>query len=156
MGYYNANFGASLSRSSKDVEIDSLEALMGGEALFGGSQTPQENEELLGLTKSMIKMRRHREALFGNDTFADPSWDILLDLFASHLEKVRVSVSSACVAASAPATTGLRHLKALDARGFIRRVDDHLDKRRSYVELTHATKRMMIELISSHGKALAR
>jgi hypothetical protein len=43
-----------------------------------------------------------REQFFGPDLFADPAWDILLDLYAARLEQQRVAVSSLCIAAAVP------------------------------------------------------
>jgi len=38
--------------------------------------------ELVQLARRISQMRRKRDALFAPLTFADPEWDILLDLFA--------------------------------------------------------------------------
>jgi len=37
---------------------------------------------------------------------ADPAWDMLLDLTAARAESRAVSVSSLCIAAGVPTTTG--------------------------------------------------
>ena len=51
-----------------------------------------------GQLREMIRLRRMREGLFESDLFADPAWDMLLDLMASRLEDKPVSVSSLCIA----------------------------------------------------------
>jgi hypothetical protein len=63
--------------------------------------------ELAALARRYLRHRRERERLLP-DLFADPAWDILLDLFAASIERRPVSVSSACVAAAVPPTTALR------------------------------------------------
>jgi hypothetical protein len=54
-----------------------------------------------------ICARRLRERLLPAGLFADPAWDMLLDLYAAEIEEQPVSVTSACIAAAAPATTAL-------------------------------------------------
>lgn len=84
----------------------------------------------------ILKFRRLREEVFGADLFADPAWDMLLDLYGAHLASHRVSVSSLCVAAAVPATTALRWIKNLEDKDFLSRRPDPLDARRIYIELT--------------------
>lgn len=80
------------------------------------------------------RMRAHQ--IIGPRIVRDPRWEMLLELFIAHHERRRVSVSSLCHAANAPATTSLRHVEALERQGFVRRVDDPLDARRSWIEPT--------------------
>lgn len=80
-----------------------------------------------------LKARRWREAMLPNNMFADPAWDILLDLYASESEGLAVSVSDACHAASVPATTALRWLSRLEQAGLIERSPDPLDARRIFL-----------------------
>ena len=68
--------------------------------------------------------------------FADPAWDILLDLYLAEIEQRRTVVSSLCVAANVPATTALRWMTSLIDRGMLTRRSDPLDRRRVFVELT--------------------
>ena len=58
--------------------------------------------------RSTIKSRRMRNEVFGDNLFGEPAWDMLLDLYASHLEQKRVSVSSLQIASAVPGTTALR------------------------------------------------
>ena len=77
-----------------------------------------------------------REQFLGQDLFADPAWDILLDLYAAQLEQQRVAVSSLCIAAAVPATTALRWIKTLTEMGLLVRTADPHDGRRVYIELS--------------------
>lgn len=86
--------------------------------------------------RDMIRARRLREELFGSGLFADPAWDILLDLSAARIEGRSVAVSSLCIAAAVPATTALRWIKQLTEAGLLRRVADPDDGRRVFIELT--------------------
>lgn len=85
--------------------------------------------------RSVIRARRLRSRYFAEDLFADPAWDMLLDLLQAEIAQLRVPVSSLCIAAAVPATTALRWLKTLVSQGiFVRRADPH-DGRRVFVEL---------------------
>ena len=70
--------------------------------------------------------------------FADPAWDMLLDLYYSDLMQRRITISSLCIASNVPATTALRWIKVLQADGLVSRQADHLDGRRHFVALTDA------------------
>ena len=85
--------------------------------------------------RAVIRARRLRSRYFAQDLFADPAWDMLLDLLQAEIAQLRVPVSSLCIAAAVPATTALRWLKTMVSQGlFIRRADPH-DGRRVFVEL---------------------
>lgn len=86
--------------------------------------------------RSVIRARRLRGRYFPDDLFADPAWDMLLDLLQAQISQLRVPVSSLCIAAAVPATTALRWLKSMTDMGiFVRRADPH-DGRRVFVELS--------------------
>lgn len=93
--------------------------------------------------RSVIRARRLRARFFAEDLFADPAWDMLLDLLQAEIAQLRVPVSSLCIAAAVPATTALRWLKSMTDKGlFVRRADPH-DGRRVFVELSsHASMAM--------------
>jgi len=85
--------------------------------------------------RTVIRARRLRARYFREELFADPAWDMLLDLLQAEIAQLRVPVSSLCIAAAVPATTALRWLKTMVSQGiFVRRADPH-DGRRVFVEL---------------------
>ena len=85
--------------------------------------------------RAVIRARRLRSRYFPEELFADPAWDMLLDLLQAEICHLRVPVSSLCIAAAVPATTALRWLKTMVQEGlFLRRADPH-DGRRVFVEL---------------------
>lgn len=86
--------------------------------------------------RAVIAARRRRARFFPSDMFADPAWDILLDLYLAEIEQRRTVVSSLCAAAYVPATTALRWITSLVNRGMLTRRADPLDRRRVFVELT--------------------
>lgn len=93
--------------------------------------------------RQVIRQRRLREELFDADLFADPAWDMLLDLYAAKLDRSRVSVSSLCIAAAVPATTALRWIKTLTDSGLFERHADIHDARRIFVQLSDGATQAM-------------
>jgi hypothetical protein len=138
-----ANILASLSEEEA--------AALGARPPLRGS--PQEEETIdPGFVRAIIRARRLREQFFRADLFADPAWDMLLDLMAARLEKNRVAVSSLCIAAAVPATTALRWIKTLTDQGLFVRSADPQDGRRVYIELSDDAARGM----AAYLKALQR
>jgi hypothetical protein len=107
--------------------------------------------DLAALARGYLRHRRERERMLP-DLFADPAWDILVDLFASAMERRPVSVSSACVAAAVPPTTGLRWIGTLESRGLIFRVADPDDHRRTYLQLSEAAEDAIASWLAGLGR----
>lgn len=105
-----------------------------------GPRPPSQSARLL---RDLIRRRRLRSEFFPDELFADPGWDILLDLAAARHERKQVSVSSLCIAASVPTTTGLRWIKALTRMGLIVRNADPTDGRRSFIAISEPTAALM-------------
>ena len=104
------------------------------------------------VVRSVIRARRLRSRFFPDDLFADPAWDMLLDLLQAEIAQLRVPVSSLCIAATVPATTALRWLKTMTDRGlFMRRADPH-DGRRVFVELAPKTSLAMRRYFAEVGR----
>lgn len=102
--------------------------------------------------RTVIRARRLRARYFPEELFADPAWDMLLDLLQAEISKLRVPVSSLCIAAAVPATTALRWLKAMTQQGiFVRRADPH-DGRRVFVELAPQTSHALRRYFAEVGK----
>jgi len=92
----------------------------------------------------LYRIRRVRDKVFGRpELFADPAWDIILDLLVAERKNKSISVTSACAASSVPPTTALRWLKVLESRGYIDRTEDKMDRRRHFISLTDTTRRAM-------------
>jgi DNA-binding MarR family transcriptional regulator len=84
----------------------------------------------------ILKARRLRSKFFEDSLFADPAWDMLLELYAAQLSQLRVSVTSLCSAAAVPSTTALRWITSLEKHGLISRRADPIDRRRFFVQLS--------------------
>jgi len=149
-----------IGRDDGSLILQQLSQDVGRIAAILASLSEEENAALAGVTaigneeadapgvdaahiRAMIRARRLREQYFRGELFADPAWDMLLDLMAARLEKNRVAVSSLCIAAAVPATTALRWIKALTDRGLFVRAADPQDGRRVYIELSDDTARAL-------------
>jgi len=112
-------------------------------------QVPEVSAETV---RSVIRARRLRSRYFADHFFADPAWDMLLDLLQAEIAQLRVPVSSLCIAAAVPATTALRWLKTMVQEGiFIRRADPH-DGRRVFVELAPSASEALRRYFAEVGQ----
>jgi hypothetical protein len=96
----------------------------------------------------VLRARRLRGKFFDSELFADPAWDILLELFAAELGQFRVSVGSLCVNAI-PAATAIRWMKLLEKEGLLIRRPDPYDRRRIYVSLSSTAALAMESLFAA-------
>jgi DNA-binding response OmpR family regulator len=88
------------------------------------------------LVRRIIRQRQLRGRFFDGELFADPAWDMLLDLTAARAEHQRVSVTSLCIASGVPPTTALRWIGQMTEAGLFQRVEDEADRRRAFIALT--------------------
>jgi DNA-binding transcriptional ArsR family regulator len=107
-----------------------------------GSRAPT-----VAMARKFYQMRRRRAAYFDPMLFAEPAWDMLLDLYIAEREGRAVAVLSACIGAAAPQTTALRWMRVLEEHGLIRKETDSKDARRIYVRLTEAAIGRMRSLL---------
>jgi hypothetical protein len=125
-----------LAQLTRGEDIDRYDGLhepgsdsRGPEGISRAEATAQE-------IRAVIRSRRLRAQYFADGLFADPAWDMLLDLFAARLEQRRVSVSSLCIAAAVPPTTALRWIGTMHEEGLFERQADPTDRRRAYIALS--------------------
>ena len=105
--------------------------------------------------RRVIAARNARRRFFDGDLFADPAWDILLELYALQCEQQRTSVSKLCLAAAVPTTTALRWIDKLHSIGLIERDADPLDARRIWVALSVEGSEAMKSYLLELGQAAA-
>jgi DNA-binding MarR family transcriptional regulator len=100
-----------------------------------------------------LRVRRMRDQFFDASLFADPAWDMLLDLMAARLERAQVAVSSLCIAASVPPTTALRWIKAMTDHALFERCADPEDGRRIFIQLSDPALKSMGRYFEAAKKA---
>lgn len=108
------------------------------------------------LVQLIIRQRRLRDRFFDAELFADPAWDILLDLTVARAEHQRVTITSLCIAAAVPATTALRWIAQMTEAGILVRQPDEDDKRRAFIALSDKTADAMARYFEALGKDAAR
>lgn len=107
------------------------------------------------LVRRIIRQRQIRARFFDPDLFADPAWDILLDLTAARAEHQRVSVTSLCIASGVPATTALRWIGQMVEAGLLERVEDDTDRRRAFIALSDRAAEAMARYFNELGSDAA-
>lgn len=106
------------------------------------------------LVREIIIRRQKRREYFDGGLFADPAWDMLLDLTAARVEHRRVSVTSLCIASGVPATTALRWISQMVETGLFERVEDEADRRRAFIGLTDKAADAMARYFAEIGGEL--
>ena len=142
-----AEFARTLARMAEpdreekvsDSPVSFRPAPIGGFQSFPLNTSVADNAAAPLILRELIKLRRLRDRFFPPDLFADPAWDILLDLKAAAQEGQKVSVSSLCIAAAVPPTTALRWVTAMTDSGMLLRRQDPADARRVFIELSAET-----------------
>jgi hypothetical protein len=81
-------------------------------------------------------LRRERDRIFDDGLFADPAWDLLLNLFIENDKNESISISSACKAVSVPEATALRYLSALTEKNYVERIAHPTDRRSIMLRMT--------------------
>ncbi|BEV01068.1 winged helix DNA-binding protein [Novosphingobium olei] len=109
------------------------------------------------LVRRIIRHRQARARFLPPDLFADPAWDMLLDLTAAREEHTRVSVTSLCIASGVPPTTALRWIGQMTEAGLLQRLEDETDRRRAFITLTEkaadAIARYFVEIATPAASA---
>ena len=120
----------------------------------GGPTDPDPQNEIdthamgLKIARWWLKARRLREEMFGPDLFADPAWDILLDLYSAEAKGECVQISSLAIAARVPHSTAIRWAKTMTRVGLMERHMDPTDARRIHVRLSPAARALMEDYLA--------
>jgi DNA-binding MarR family transcriptional regulator len=113
-----------------------------------GQGGERETHPSVEVARRILAMRRLRDRLLG-DFFAEPSWDILLDLYVQTHEGRTVTVSQLSLATGAPPTTALRWINTMAEAGLLARRQDETDGRRVLVSLSERGEEAMRLLLAS-------
>jgi hypothetical protein len=114
-----------------------------------GSTQLIDNAELEKVALAIMAERRERYVLFGDHLFADPAWDILLVLTIAGMRQRRMTLSHLCDAVDAPMTTALRWIANMTDDGLLVRLEDRMDKRRKFIELSPDALGKMVQYCSA-------
>lgn len=103
------------------------------------------------MVRRIIRQRQMRARFFDGDLFADPAWDMLLDLTAAKAENAKVSVTSLCIASGVPPTTALRWIGQMTEGGLLQRIEDETDRRCAFITLTDKASEAMAGYFAEIG-----
>lgn len=91
----------------------------------------------------LYRSRQERPGAEDSRLFGEPAWDMLLDLYVHQAKGLSTSITGACIGSHAPPTTALRYVELLHDQGWIEKIPDESDRRRSFLALTPtATRRL--------------
>jgi hypothetical protein len=108
------------------------------------------------LVRRILRQRQLRARFFDGELFADPAWDMLLDLTAARAEHTRVSVTSLCIASGVPPTTALRWISQMTEAGLFERIEDDSDRRRAFIALSEKAADAMARYFAELGRNASR
>ncbi len=144
--------------SSADQRRSSRNAKLGevgdtGNRVVRSPRPPQPDPRLL---RRIIRQRQLRARFFDSKLFADPAWDMLLELTAARAENALISVTSLCIASGVPSTTALRWIDQMTKEGLFERRGDANDRRRSYITMTDKAANAMARFFAELDTSAAR
>jgi len=85
--------------------------------------------------RRVLRVRQQRNEVLGADSFRDPAWDMLLDLYVQHETSGGTMISALCIASGVPQTTALRYIYRLAELGLVEINGHATDQRRTMVRL---------------------
>ncbi len=102
---------------------------------------------------------RHLRSRYADHQLDEVDWDLLLELLRAERLHQRLSVSALTLSSTAAsATTSLRRVNKLVARGYVIRIPDASDARRDFVSLTAKSNELLGDYLAranSHLRELA-
>ncbi|MCT2398083.1 MarR family winged helix-turn-helix transcriptional regulator [Novosphingobium mangrovi (ex Huang et al. 2023)] len=100
------------------------------------------------IAEILFKIRRKRDEVLGSGIFHDPAWDILLSLYCAEADQKPIHISSACLAAGVPASTGARWAAILIQNGHVEQHNDPADAGQSLLSLTPSARKALDSLFA--------
>ena len=97
---------------------------------------PRSRYDTVVAVRRALHVRVLRGRFFNARLFADPAWDILLELYAAAITQRRLPISRLSERSAVPMTTALRWIDALESEGLVEREADRLDRRRVFIVLS--------------------
>lgn len=105
-----------------------------------GAKTEVHTPDRREFARRVLRVRQQRNAILGADSFRDPAWDMLLDLYVQETGSAGTMVSALCIASGVPQTTALRYIYRLEQLGLVRTTGHPTDQRRTMVSLDDSAR----------------
>lgn len=115
------------------AELPPREAALASACMRG---EPAEHRVGIALAGWIFMARRMRTEIFGAELFAEPGWDILLDLYAAHARGCRVQITSLAPMSGVPSSTARRWARKLVALELVVQERDPRDHRLTFLKLS--------------------
>jgi len=104
--------------------------------------------------RRVLRVRQQRNVILGADSFRDPAWDMLLDLYVQDSGHAGTMISALCIASGGPQTTAPRYIYRLAQLGWVRITDHPTDQRRTMVSLSDDARpkiERLLDMMQSGG-----
>ena len=108
------------------------------------------------VAKWIYASRQDRPGSGDTRLFGEPAWDIVLDIYVHQSKGRSTSITAACIGSHAPATTALRYIDLLCELGWVEKIPDDNDRRRSLLALTPTAKEQMDRYLDRVLEGLVR
>jgi DNA-binding MarR family transcriptional regulator len=128
-------------------------------SILQGTYTPLPGELSIvtgALAKDILRARADLREKLPKGTLGDPTFEMLLAIYCSCEEGLKVSVHGACCSSGVPVTTALRWIRLLEQNGLVIRNDDPHDGRRAFLTLSLSTKIMIGDWLDKTGRLLLK
>ena len=128
--------------------VRQLEDLLRSTQELPAESAPDSSGATVELARRALEARRERDRVFGAGTFADPAWDVLLDLFVAGEENRAVDAFSLCGRSALPEGVILRSIAHLVQSNLVTRRANAADPRSIYLVLTAEGRAKMSDYFS--------
>jgi DNA-binding MarR family transcriptional regulator len=98
---------------------------------------------LAAVARAEYSGRRRCERIFDEHIFAEPAWDMLLNLYIQGQQAQPVSIRALRIAAAVPQTTAVRWIRRLDSLKYIKRSPSPDDNRVIHVTLSDRGQKLI-------------
>jgi len=110
---------------------------------------------MLSILDTIEQLRRLRSC-YEHHNLDDVAWDLLLGLLRAERMQQMLSVSGLAISISGvSATTSLRRMNELAARGYIERIPDPGDARRDFAMLTPKSRELLSNYLAQANTCLS-
>lgn len=114
------------------------------------SRQPLGSMEEIALLKIAINAASNRHVVARD--MAEGAWLILIEAAVYHMQEQPLFVTSACIASGAPISSAVRYINDLEENGYLRRMPDPADGRRTSIVITERG----LELVESYTRRLRK
>ena len=118
-------------------------------------ETTRDPRTMVSVLDAIEQLSRLRSQ-YGEHKLDDVAWELLLELLRAERGRLKLSVSALTISVpGVSATTSLRRIGELQARGYVERTPDAKDRRRDFVALTATARTLLSDYLARVDDCLA-